>query len=297
MECLRLENDGDGGNCNKARKNNRNHHNLSVRAKCRLLNVSRSNLYYEPRNLEETSNLYNEIYELWLKHQFLGYRKITAILRHERGYNINQKKVLRLMKLMNIGAIYPKKKAKFVKSKEYKYPYLLKNLEIKKPDKVWSTDITYIKTPAGFVYLSALVDIFSRFIVSWKLSISMTDQLCLETLDEGIKKHKKPEIVNSDQGSQYTGHNWVNKLQDENIKISMDGKGRWADNIFIERFWRTVKQEEIFINPPDNLSELKIRIERFIDFYNYKRPHQSLNYNTPSQIYYEDEDNRKSISF
>lgn len=200
------------------------------------------------------------------------------------------------MKSIGIEAIRPKKKIKFNKATKYKYPYLLKNMEINRSNQVWATDITYIKTPVGFVYLSALIDIYSRFIVSWKLSVSMTEELCLDTLDTGIRRYNKPEIVNSDQGSQYTGYNWINKLDKENIQISMDGKGRWADNIFIERFWRTAKQEEIYINPPDSISGLRERINRFIKFYNYKRPHQSLKYMTPSQVYYGDINNNNSSS-
>lgn len=200
------------------------------------------------------------------------------------------------MNLIGIEAIRPRKKIKFNKATKYKYPYLLKNMEINRSNQVWATDITYIKTPVGFVYLSALIDVYSRFIVSWKLSVSMTEELCLDTLDIGIKRYKKPEIVNSDQGSQYTGYNWISRLDKENIQISMDGKGRWADNIFIERFWRTAKQEEIYINPPDSISGLRDRISKFIKFYNYKRPHQSLKYRTPSQIYYGDENKRRRIS-
>jgi putative transposase len=202
------------------------------------------------------------------------------------------------MRLIGIEALYPKKKFinKKVK-KEYKYPYLLQNIQIDKPNKVWATDITYIKTPAGFVYLSALIDIFSRFVVSWKISISMHTENSIEVLNKGIKVHTKPEILNSDQGSQFTSLDWTNKLKKEDIQISMDGKRRWADNIFIERFWRTVKQEEIYINPYDNLEELRTRVDKFVNFYNYQRPHQSLDYMTPSQIYYEDINKRKVIKF
>lgn len=150
---------------------------------------------------------------------------------------------------MKLQAIYPKKKTTIINKKEYKYPYLLSDIKIIRPNQVWATDITYIKTPAGFVYLTALIDWFSRFIVSWELSISMTTQFCIDTLKKGITTHKKPEIINTDQGSQFTSKEWVSKLKNANIQISMDGKGRWIDNVRMERFWRTVKQEQIYINP------------------------------------------------
>lgn len=199
------------------------------------------------------------------------------------------------MKLIGIKALYPKKKTTIINGKDYKYPYLLKDLTINKPNQAWSTDITYIKTPSGFVYLVALIDLFSRFIISWQLSISMTVEFCVDILKKGIQRYKRPQIVNSDQGSQFTGNEWVNKLKSNNIQISMDGKGRWIDNIYIERFWRTVKQEQIYINPPDNIKELKQGIDKFINFYNYQRPHQSLDYKTPSQIYHQNDNMRKLI--
>ncbi|MFT6332503.1 MAG: putative transposase [Lentimonas sp.] len=226
-----------------------------------------------------------------------GYRRITAILNEQKDYKINKKRVLRLMRLIGIQAVYPKKKTTIINKKEYKYPHLLRNLKITRPNQVWSTDITYIKIPGGFVYLTALIDLFSKFIVSWQLSISMNTQFCLDILDRGIKDHKNPEIINADQGSQYASHDWVKKLNDNKIKISMDGKGRWINNVYVERFWRTVKQEEIYINPPDNIAQLKQGISRFINFYNYQRPHQSLKYKTPSQIYYNDDGMRKMIKF
>ena len=270
---------------------------LTVRKKCELLNINRSNIYYKPRNIEEISNLCNDIYELWQKYQFFGYRRITVILRDQKGYNINYKKVLRLMRLIGIKALYPKKKTTIINGKDYKYPYLLKDLTINKPNQAWSTDITYIKTPVGFVYLVALIDIFSRFIISWQLSISMTVEFCIDILKKGIKKYKNPLIINSDQGSQFTSKEWIDNLSNNNIKISMDSKGRWIDNIYIERFWRTAKQEQIYINPPDNIDELRKGIDKFINFYNYQRPHQSLNYKTPSQIYHQDDNKRKLIKF
>lgn len=195
-------------------------------------------------------------------------------------------------------AIYAKPRTIFTNKKEvvYKHPYLLKDLPISQVNQVWSTDITYIKMPKGFVYLTALIDIYSRYVVSWKLSISMDTEFCLSVLNKGLERYK-PEIINSDQGSQFTSNDWINSLKSNDIKISMDGVGRWADNIFIERFWRTLKQEQIYINPSDNIAELKQQIDSFIEFYNYQRPHQALKYLTPSQVFFGDKLRKKELVF
>lgn len=200
------------------------------------------------------------------------------------------------MQKLGLQAIYAKPRTTIINKDHKKFPYLLKNLEIAKPNKVWAVDITYIKTPRGFVYLVALIDIFSRFIVSSKLSISLDTQPCLEILHKGLKI-ATPQIINSDQGSQFTSKDWIDFLTQKNIQISMDSVGRWADNIYIERFWRTIKQEEIYINPSNNLEELRIQIDRFIKFYNYQRPHQALKYKTPSQVFYNDENRKKRLNF
>ncbi len=247
--------------------------------------------------MEETSNLCNDIYELWQKYQFFGYRRITAVLRSEKGYKVNHKRVLRLMRLIEVKAIYPGKKMTIINRKDYKYPYLLKNLIINRPNQVWATDITYIKTPVGFVYLATLIDIFSIFIISWQLSISMSTEFCIDILKRGIKAYRAPEIVNSDQGSQFTSNDWVNILNQHNIRISMDDKGRWVDNVFIERFWRTTKQDQIYINPPDDMNQLRKGVDKFINFYNYQRPHQSLDYKTPSQVYFSNHSRKRAVKF
>ena len=252
-----------------------------------------------------TNSIANEIKEIWSKYSFFGYRKITAFLNNKIAQNsqntdqnkkINHKKVLRLMQKLGLQAIYAKPRTTIINKDHKKFPYLLKNLEIAKPNKVWAVDITYIKTPRGFVYLVALIDIFSRFIVSSKLSISLDTQPCLEILHKGLKI-ATPQIINSDQGSQFTSKDWIDFLTQKNIQISMDSVGRWADNIYIERFWRTIKQEEIYINPSNNLEELRIQINRFIKFYNYQRPHQALKYKTPSQVFYNDENRKKRLNF
>jgi putative transposase len=244
--------------------------------------------------LKFNASLADEISDLWSRYSFLGYRKITAILRAEKSCRINRKKVLRLMRSLGLKAIYAKPRTTIINKDHQKFPYLLRDLEINQVNQVWSVDITYIKTPRGFVYLVALIDVFSRFIVSAKLSISMDTEFCLEILAQALKQ-SHPKIINSDQGSQFTSNEWVNSLSKNNIQISMDGIGRWADNIYIERFWRTIKQEEIYINPSNNLTDLNNQIIKFIDFYNYQRPHQSLKYLTPSQVFYGDDNRRKKI--
>lgn len=213
----------------------------------------------------------------------MGYRKITAMLKLHKKYNVNKKRISRLMKSMNIRAIYSK--PNLSKSDDsYKYPYLLNDIDIVIPNQVWETDITYIRLKQGFVYLLAIIDVFSRYVVSWKISNNMEIDFCLSALEDA-PRITKPTILNTDQGSQFTSHKWVNTVLSNDIKVSMDGKGRWADNMFIERFWRSVKYEEIFINPPDDFIELKSNIKRYINFYNNVRPHQSLNYTTPSTIF------------
>ena len=282
-----------------------------------MLEINRSGLYYKSkgrRNVDIVnddsdgnnsaknydSNIANEIYELWSKYCFFGYRKITAVLNKQKGYVINHKKVLRLMKEMGLQAVYAKPRATITNRKHTKYPYLLKNLIIGKPNQVWEIDITYIRMPkangGGFVYLASLIDVFSRFIVASKLSINMETEFCLEVLNKGLKV-ANPEIINTDQGSQFTAGDWIDCLTENNIKISMDSVGRWADNIYIERFWRTIKQEQIYINPTSNIAELRQQIEQYIYFYNYQRPHQSLDYNTPNQVYFGENEAEKVIHY
>lgn len=285
-----------------------------------MLGINRSDLYYKGSNrciadsninsnignfscnidCNDDSNIANEIYELWSKYCFFGYRKITAVLNKQMGYRVNHKRVYRLMKEMRLKAVYAKPRTTIINKGHNKYPYLLKDLIIDQPNQVWTIDVTYIKMPkvngGGFVYLASLIDVYSRFIVASKLSINMATEFCLEVLNKGLEVGK-PEIINTDQGSQFTAGDWINCLIDNNIKISMDGIGRWADNIYIERFWRTVKQEQIYINPTSNIVELKQQIEQYIYFYNYQRPHQSLSYNTPNQVYYGENEADKVIHY
>jgi putative transposase len=260
------------------------HPNLSVRNQCELLSFNRSTLYHKTKSsLVSDTNLANEIHDLWLEMPFYGYRKITAEL-NRRGHKINAKRVIRIMKQMNIAAIYPKPNLSRKREGHKIYPYLLSELIISYPNQVWMVDITYLKMPIGFAYLIALIDVYSRYIIAANISNSMDSEFCIEALDKALKVNH-PEIVNSDQGSQFTGSDWIEFLTKENIQISMDGKGRWIDNVFIERFWRTVKYEHFFLHNFNDVAEVKVSIKNFIETYNHKRLHQNLNYQTPAEVY------------
>ncbi len=258
---------------------------LSLRQQCRLLSINRSTLYYEPKPNDD-STLANEIHEIWLEMPFYGYRRVTVQLRRN-GYDVNHKCVLRLMKAMNLQALYPRPKTT-KRNKDHKvYPYLLRDLVINRPNQVWATNITYITMPTGgFMYLVALIDVYSRFILSWRLSNTLDTSFCLDMLDQALSNYNKPEIINTDQGCQFTSQLWINRLNDAGIKISMDGIGRCHDNIIIERFWRTIKHEHILVQCFNSVPELKESIAGYIVLYNTKRLHQSLGYNTPKEVYY-----------
>lgn len=201
-------------------------------------------------------------------------------------YIINRKRVLRLMREMGIQAIYPKPNLSKPASDHKKYPYLLRDLKIVKPNQVWATDITYIKLREGFIYLAAIIDLYSRKVLSWRISNTMDTDFCIEVLEEALQNYGKPEIFNSDQGSQFTSLIFIQKLEDENIKISMDGKGRATDNIYIERLWRSLKYEDIYIREYQTISECEEGVNKYFKFYNQERFHQSLEYKTPDEIYF-----------
>jgi len=260
---------------------------LSINKQLDLLTLSKSRYYYKSTSdPSKDQDIANQIHELWLKYPFYGYRKITAVLRRE-GLIINHKKVQRLMRQMNLGAIFPKAKGKCKKiSYNQLYPYLLKDLSIDKSNQVWTTDITYIRMNEGFVYLVAIVDRFSRFILSAYLSTNLEAEFCVNSLIIALGKYQKPEIFNTDQGSQFTSTIWTDLLQKHSIKISMDGKGRCFDNIHQERLWRTVKYEEVYLKSYDSVSHAREELAKFVEFYNYSRPHQSLKYKTPAEIYF-----------
>lgn len=262
------------------------HPQLSVRQQCELLSLARSSLYYKEVVPDvEDVELMHLIDELFTQHSFYGYRRITAVLR-QLGYSINGKRVLRLMRTMGLEAIYPKKKTTSVAKEHLTYPYLLNGIEVSRPNQVWATDITYIRMRQGFLYLTAVMDWYSRYVLSWRLSNTIDTYFCLEALQEALDRHQRPEIFNSDQGSQYTSESFTQCLHKADIQISMDGKGRCFDNIFVERLWRSVKYEEVYLKDYTCGNEAAMNIKNYFLFYNEQRPHQAHGYKTPKEVYY-----------
>ncbi len=261
-------------------------HPLSIRAQCSLLGVHRSGAYYCPKESFIDTQIMNRISEINEQYPCYGYRKIHWYLTTKDGHVINLKKVQRLMKLMGIKAIFPGPKTSIPSNTGSVFPYLLKGLDIHKPNQVWAVDITYIHLPVGIVYLFALIDWHSRFVVAHRLVNTMEASHGIETLEDAFRRGF-PEICNADQGSQFTGNLWIWTLQSHEIKISHDGVGRCIDNVRIERLWRTIKYEDIFIQSYDSMVEAKKGIKSFIEHYNNDRPHQSLKYKTPAMVYFE----------
>ncbi len=264
---------------------NQNHPRLSVSRQCQLLQINRSSYYYRVR--EEslcTISLMNEIRDIWEQYPFFGYRRITAMLKRS-GIRVNRKRIQRLMQLMGIQALYPKPRTTIRNHEHRVYPYLLRDVTIDRPDQAWCTDITYIKMNPGFVYLVAILDIHSRYVISWRLSVSLETAFCLEALDESLVQ-SKPDIFNTDQGCQFTSEAWIDKLLANDIKVSMDGKGRCIDNIYIERLWRSVKYEEVYLKSYSSVREARESLSSYLEFYNHQRPHQSLNDQTPAEVYF-----------
>lgn len=255
-----------------------------MRAQCNLLGIHRSMLYYKHRSEEEDVWLVNLIRDIWLKHTFYGYRKITVILRVDYKLWVNGKRVLGLMRVAGIQAVYPKPRLSQNNHNHKIYPYLLRELRVIRINQVWMTDITYLKIGTRYVYLVALIDVYSRYIVGWNLSFALDTENCLDALNKAIKLGV-PDIINSDQGCQFTSDGWIISVAANGIRVSMDGKGRCKDNIYIERFWRTIKYEAIYLNEYANFTELYNGVKEYIDFYNEQRPHQSLGYLRPREIY------------
>lgn len=258
--------------------------NISKSRQCELLGVSRSTAYYQkvPPSKEELE-LMKLIDIIYLDFPCFGARRIAVMLRKE-GYPVSRKRVSRLMKVIGISAIYQKPNTSKPSPEHKIYPYLLTDIDIKHPDQVWCTDLTYIRLRSGWVYLMAVMDWHSRRVISWGLSSAMDTEFCVRVLEDALT-HGKPEIFNTDQGSQFTSQSFTGLLKDHHIKISMDGKGRFMDNIFIERLWRTVKYECIFLNDFETLSETKEELVGYFEKYNKIRPHQSLDYKTPDQVW------------
>ena len=262
-----------------------NSKHLSVVKQCKLLSIHRSRYYYEPM----AATAENLAIMLWLDKQyfdtpFYGVLRLTIEL-NAMGYIINVKRVRRLMRLVGWKTLYQKPRTTITDKASYRYPYLLKDFEFERANQVWEVDITYLPMAKGFMYLFAIIDVYSRFIVDWGVSNTMTAEWCASITKEAIDTYGKPEIINSDQGSQFTSEVHTDLLKKYDIKISMDGKGRAIDNIYIERFWRTIKYEDIYLKAYENGVSLYKGVEKYMHFYNTKRKHQKINHLTPKALY------------
>ena len=264
----------------------KSHPRLGLVQQCELLGIHRSGLYYRPKS-ESVLNLglMKEIDAYFLEHPYYGVERMTDYLNLDLGYRVNVKRVRRLYKLMGLQTIYRRPRTTIRDVDSYKYPYLLKDLKIERPDQVWQTDITYIPMLRGFMYMNAIMDVHSRKILHWSVSNSMDKQWCIELLQDTIAKYGAPDIHNSDQGSQYTSKQYTDVLKEHDIRISMDGKGRALDNIYIERFWKSIKYEKIYLNPPNGGLDLYQIVREYIEFYNTRRRHTEIGKVPPDQIY------------
>jgi putative transposase len=260
---------------------------VPVTRQAELLDLSRSSVYYTPRPLSDRDlGLMRRLDELHLELPFYGSRKLTRELRKE-GHEVGRRHVVTLMRRMGIEAIYRKPRTSIPAREAAIRPYLLGNLTINRPNQVWACDITYLPMAYGFLYLVAILDVASRKVLAFGLSNTLTADFCVEALQEALAKFGAPEIFNTDQGSQFTSEEWINVLDDAGIAISMDGKGRWIDNVFIERLWRSVKYEEVYLHGYANGTEARTSLSRYFSFYNTRRSHQALEYHTPDEVYFE----------
>ena len=267
---------------------------LSVRRQCELLAINRSTLYTHGKTQTiDDVELLNRIQDVWLSYPFYGYRRITKELRAS-GLLVNRKRVQRLMAKAGIQAIFPGPNTSKRNKSHAVYPYLLRDLAIEKTNQVWQVDITYLRMQQGFMYLVALIDVYSRYIVGWSVSNTMDTSFCIEALNMGLAR-SIPEIVNSDQGCQFTSDAWIGALKEKQINISMTGKGRCLDNIYIERFWRSFKREEFYLTDYEHVGMLKKAIADYIAFYNNKRWHQSLDYKRPADVYFDNVGDEKIV--
>jgi putative transposase len=262
-------------------------HDLPVTRQARVLGLSRGSVYYRPRPASPADlAIMRRIDELHLDCPFAGSRMLRDLLRGE-GVTIGRGHVITLMKRMGIEAIYRRPNTSKPAPGHKIHPYLLRGLVVDRPDQVWAMDISYIPMKRGFVYLAAVIDWFTRRVLAWRVSISMEVDFCLEAVEEAMALHGKPDIFNTDQGSQFTSAAFTDLLAANGVKISMDGKGAWRDNVFVERLWRSVKYEEVYLRAYDSVAEARASIGRYLDFYNRKRPHSSLGARTPDQAYFD----------
>jgi len=261
-------------------------HDLSLTRQARVLHLSRSGLYYQPRPVSAADlAIMRRIDELHLDYPFAGSRMLRDLLRGE-GVQIGRGRVITMMRRMGIEAIYRRPNTSKPAPGHRIYPYLLRDLTVDRPNQAWAMDITYIPMKRGFVYLAAVVDWFTRRVLSWRVSITLEASFCVEAVEDALARHGKPEIFNTDQGSQFTSDAFTGLLQKHEIQISMDGKGSWRDNVFVERLWRSVKYEEVYLRAYESVAHARASLGRYLAFYNGKRPHSSLSARTPDEAYF-----------
>lgn len=263
------------------------HSELSLVKQCEILNLHRSGLYYKPRGESELNlKLMREMDEHYLHHPFKGAKRMHIWLTKDRGYNVSKNRIERLYyKVMGLRAIMPGRHTSRRCKGHKVYPYLLRNLQVDRPNQVWATDITYIPMANGYMYLVAIIDLYSRYVVGWSVSNSMDAEWCKQTLEQAIEEHGKPGIINTDQGSQFTSEEFTSCVLGQEIKLSMDGKGRAKDNAFIERLWRNIKYEKLYLSPPKDGLDLYNQVAEYFHYYNTQRRHQSLKYEIPESFY------------
>jgi len=261
-------------------------HPLPISKQAKAVGISRGSVYYLPRPVSDyDQEVMKRIDHLHLDYPFAGSRMLRDLLKQE-GYRIGRKHVATLMKRMGIEALYRKPRTTKPAAGHKIYPYLLRNLTITRPNQAWAMDITYIPMARGFVYLVAVVDWFTRRVLSWKVSITMDVHFCLEAVEDAMEQYGTPEIMNTDQGSQFTSQAFTGLLKENDIRISMDGKGAWRDNVFVERLWRSVKYEDIYLRAYESTAAVRTGLNRYFNFYNGRRPHSSLDGQTPDQVYF-----------
>ena len=259
---------------------------MPIKRQCELLNIARSTAYYHPIGLsDEEIELRRMIDEIHLQYPFMGSRRIRTELA-KKARHVNRKRIVRIMREMGIGAIYPKPKTTLANKAHKVYPYLLRDIDVTYPNQAWAIDITYIPMAKGFLYLVAIIDWYSRKVLAWRLSNTMDTSFCIEALEDALQHYGPPDIFNSDQGSQFTSTEFTQRLIDHGVRISMDGKGRWVDNVFIERLWRSLKYEEVYLKAYTTPREAELEIGNYMVFYNEERNHQGLNDLTPDEAYF-----------
>jgi len=255
---------------------------------CELLDLPRSSFYHKPIPVSEADlAVMRLIDQCYIDLPFYGTRRVKDWLWDNHSLKVNRKRIQRLRRLMGLETLYPKRNLSLANKQHRIYPYLLRGVEVVRPNQVWSTDITYLPMARGFAYLVAVIDWYSRKVLSWRLSTTLDAGFCVEALEEALEHHGKPEIFNTDQGCQFTSEDFVSVLQREEVKISMDGKGRWMDNVFVERLWRTVKYEEVYLKAYDSIKDARTSLAKYFLFYNSERRHQSLGRSTPDEVHFE----------